>query len=173
MTVAQPHTLPPNPPPAGLARRMASFLYEGVLLFGVVFTGGYFYSALTQQRHALQGHLGLQIFLFLLLAIYFAWFWSHGGQTVAMKAWHVRLIRRDGGQVSQPRAIARYLLCWLWFLPALLTVYLTGVSGVGNIFASLFAGVLAYALLSYLHPRRQFLHDALCDTELIEQKPTT
>ncbi|MBY0235546.1 MAG: RDD family protein, partial [Burkholderiaceae bacterium] len=64
----------------GLARRMAAFMYEGVLLFGVVFVAGYFFSAMTQQRHAMQGQHALQAFLFAVLGIYFAWFWSRGGQ---------------------------------------------------------------------------------------------
>lgn len=160
-----------RPEPAGIARRLAGFLYEGVLLFGVVFTGGYLYSTLTQQRHALQGHFGLQTFLFVLLGIYFIWFWANGGQTVAMKAWHIRVVDTAGKPLTQARAALRYLLSWLWFMPALLSVYLMDLHGVGVIFGSLSAGVLAYAALAWLHPRRQFLHDALCGTELITQPP--
>ena len=37
----------------GLARRLAAFIYEGVLLFGVTMIAGYLFSSLTQQRHAL------------------------------------------------------------------------------------------------------------------------
>ena len=59
-----------------LARRLAAFVYEGVLLFGVLMLAGYVYSGLTQQRHALQGKTGLQAFLFVVLAVYFGWFWS-------------------------------------------------------------------------------------------------
>ena len=51
----------------GLVRRLAAFVYEGVLLFGVVMIAGYLYATLTQQRHALQGHSGLQGFLFVVL----------------------------------------------------------------------------------------------------------
>ena len=78
-------------PVPGLARRIACFVYEGVLLFGVLMIAGYLYSTLTQQRHALSGLHGLQAFLFLVLGIYFVWFWSRGGQTVAMRTWHIRL----------------------------------------------------------------------------------
>ena len=81
-----------------LLRRLACFVYEGVVLFGVVMIAGYLYSSLTQQRHALHGQWGLRAFLVLVLAIYFVWFWSHGGQTVAMKTWHIRLTAADGGR---------------------------------------------------------------------------
>jgi len=161
----------PLQPAPGLARRLACFMYEGVLLFGVVFVAGYLYSTLTQQRHGLQGQHGLQAFLFLVLGVYFVWFWSHGGQTVAMKAWHLRVVDLRGAALSQPRALARYLLSWLWFMPALVSVWLLGLHSLGAIFGSLIAGVLAYAGLSRLHPQRQFLHDALCGTQLITQRP--
>jgi len=155
----------------GLARRLASFVYEGVLLFGVVMIAGYLYSTLTQQRHALAGQHGLQAFLFVVLGIYFVWFWSHGGQTVAMKAWHIRLVTRDGGAVSQTRALARYLLSWVWFVPALLAAWVAALDTSARIFGLMAAGVLGYALLALLHPQRQFWHDAWCGTRLVTWRP--
>ena len=160
-----PDRVPPQAP--GVARRIACFLYEGVLLFGVVMIAGYLYSSLTQQRHALVGTAGLQAFLFVVLAIYFVWFWSHGGQTVAMKTWQLRVVTHDGQPLSQPRALLRYLLAWLWFLPALAGVGLSGLHGGGAIAASVFSGLAVYLLLARLHPSRQFLHDLLCGTRLI------
>jgi uncharacterized RDD family membrane protein YckC len=154
----------------GVIRRLACFIYEGVLLFGVLMIAGYLFSSLTQQRHALQGRHGLQAFLFIVLGIYFVWFWSRGGQTVAMKAWHLRLVNRDGSAVSQARALCRYLLSWLWFMPALLAVWLADLHSPGTAFALLGAGVAAYALLARLHPSRQFWHDVVCGTQLITSK---
>lgn len=155
----------------GLARRLAAMLYEGLLLFGVLMVAGWLYAALTQQRHALTGKTGLQLFLFLVLGIYFIWFWTHGGQTVAMKTWRLRVLRADGQPLTQGRALARYLLAWLWFLPALLTLHLSGLKGGGATAGVLLAGVLAYAAASRLHPQRQFLHDVLCGTRIVDAPP--
>ncbi len=164
-------TVPASNPTPGLARRLACFVYEGVLLFGVVMIAGYLLSALTQQRHALQGRHGLQAFLFVVIGIYFVWFWSHGGQTVAMKAWHIRLVDRHGRAVTEARALARYLLSWLWFVPALLLAWLQHAHQLGAIFGALAAGVLGYAALSRLHPSRQFLHDVVLGTQLVTHRP--
>ena len=150
-----------------LRRRMACFVYEGVLLFGVVMIAGYLYSSLTQQRHALVGLQGLQAFLFVVLGIYFVWFWSNGGQTVAMKTWQVRLLSKDGRPVGAARAWLRYLLSWLWFVPALAGISLAGLRSGAAISLALLAGVLVYALLSRFNPRRQFLHDLISRTELV------
>lgn len=154
-----------------LLRRLACFVYEGVLLFGVVVAAGLLYSLATQQRHALVGHHGLQAFLFVVLGIYFVWFWSRGGQTLAMQTWHIRLLTRDGRPVPRVRALGRYLLCWLWFLPALAAVYISGLKGGAPTFTALITGVLAYAALSRLHPDRQYWHDAVCGTRLVTWRP--
>jgi uncharacterized RDD family membrane protein YckC len=130
----------------------------------------YLYSSLTQQRHALEGRHGLMAFLFLILAVYFTWFWSNGGQTVAMKAWHIRLVDAQGKPVSQARAFMRYLAAWMWLMPALVTA---GISGLRDLraFSLLVVGVLAYAALARVRPDRQFWHDALCGTRLVTWRP--
>lgn len=154
-----------------LARRLACLVYEGVLLFGVVMAAGLVYALATGQRHALVGLRGLQVFLFLVLGAYFVWFWSHRGQTLAMQTWHIRLLTRDGQPLSAPRAGCRFLLSWLWFLPALVAIQLSGLKEPGFAFSALTAGVLVYAGLSRLHPQRQYLHDALCGTCLVDWPP--
>lgn len=154
-----------------LRRRLASFLYEGVLLFGVLMISAYLFSSLTQQRHALVGRHGLQAFLFVILAIYFVWFWSHGGQTVAMKAWHIRVVDREGRPVGELRSFARYLLAWLWFLPALLILAAWNIHDGRVIAGVLLAGTAGYALTTRLHPSRQFPHDVIAGTRLITWRP--
>ena len=37
--------------------------------------------------------------------------------------------------------------------------------------AAVAVGVIAYALLALLHPQRQFWHDALCGTRLVDARP--
>lgn len=168
-------TAPDSPtqrlPAPGLGRRMACFLYEGVLLFGVLMVAGLVYGAITDQRHALLGRHGLQAFLFVVLGLYFAWFWSHGGQTVAMKTWRIRVLRADGAPLSGVHALLRYLLGWLWFAPALLALWWAGASSTGPIFGALAAGIAGYAGLAWLRPDGQFWHDVAGGTRLVHWQP--
>jgi len=156
----------------GLARRLAAFVYEGVLLFGVLFIAACLFFAVTQQRQGTEGvTIAHYVFLFLLVALYFSWFWTHGGQTVAMKAWHLRVVGSDGRPLTRGRAVARFLLSWLWFLPALASAHYAGLKG-WSVLGCVLAGVAAYALIARLHPSRQFLHDLLCGTRLVTQMPS-
>lgn len=147
---------------------MACFVYEGVLLFGVLMIVGLLYAAVTGQRNAMFGRHGLQAVVFAVLGLYFSWFWSHGGQTVAMKAWRIRLVCADGSPVSIVRAMTRYLTGWLWFAPALLSLQFADAAGAAMIFTVLGTGVVAYAALALLHPDRQFWHDGVCGTRLVD-----
>lgn len=143
-------------------------LYEGVLLFGVLMLAGGIHAALAQQRHALQGKIGLQAFVFVVLALYFVWFWTHGGQTVAMKTWRVRLVGADGKPLRAARALARYALAWLWFVPGLLAAHLSGLTRPWPISAAVLAGMAAYAATTRLSAERQFPHDLICGTRLVD-----
>lgn len=162
---------PAAAPTPGVWRRLACFLYEGVLLFGVVMIAGLLYGLVTDQRHALEGRSGLMAFLLLVFGLYFVHFWTRSGQTLAMLTWHIRVVTVDGRPLRLPRAVARYLLAWIWLLPALAAVGLSGLKGTGITFGALIAGVLTYAALARLHPDRQFLHDAVCGTRLITWIP--
>jgi uncharacterized RDD family membrane protein YckC len=152
--------------PPGFARRLACLMYEGVLLFGIVTIASLLYSTLTQQRHALIGTDGLRAFLFVVIGIYFTWFWAAGRQTLAMKTWRLRLMTRDGRPLTQARALARYVVSWLWFLPALAVVGLGGWHSGGAVSMALVIGVAAYALVARLTASRQYLHDLVCGTRM-------
>lgn len=162
---------PPVPPlvAPGLIRRMACWMYEGMLMFGVVFIAGYLFGTLSQTRHALDNRHPLQAFLFVVFGIYFTWFWSRG-QTLAMKTWNIRLVDRNGQPVTQPRAFVRYLLSWLWFLPPLAALAPFGLTG-GESVVIILGWVAVWAILSRFHPEQQFWHDALAGTRLITSAP--
>ncbi|WP_256861466.1 RDD family protein [Hydrogenophaga sp. H7] len=160
---------PPSLIAPPLMRRMACWLYEGTLLFGVVFIAGYFFSALTQTRNALDNRHWQQAFLFIVFGIYFVWFWAKG-QTLAMKTWHIRVVDTKGHALTQTRALVRYLLSWLWFLPPLAAGGVFRLPA-GELSVIVVGWVLVWALLSRFHAQGQFVHDALAGTRLVHFKP--
>jgi len=124
-----------------LLRRLASMGYEAILLFGVGFFAAWLFFFASGGRDATHGweRYVLQLFILAVFAAYFLWCWLRGGQTLAMKAWHIRL-----ADVSPPKALYRFFL-------ALLLVP-TGVS----------------LLWAVFDREKQFLHDRLAGTRLVQ-----
>ena len=161
-----------RPKAPSLLTRMAAFLYEGVLLFGVLFTLSMVYFAFTKQDLAGRANSPMMVLSFLILGGYFIHFWTRGGQTLALKTWHLRVATGDGGPLSPKRALARYLATWLWFVPPFALVYALGLPKSFAWYLGVpLAWIVLYALSSFLHPRRQFWHDALCDTAIVSKPP--
>ncbi len=152
-----------------LRRRMACWLYEGTLMFGVVVLPGLIFGIATNTRHALDNRHALQALLFGVLALYFGYFWVKG-QTLPMKTWHIRVVDRRGQALRWPRALLRYLLAWLWFLPPLAAIAPFQLSG-GEITVLMFGWIVVWALLSRFHREQQFWHDAWAGTRLIDVQP--
>ena len=153
-----------------LLRRMSCWLYEGMLLFAVVFMASYLFSTLTQTRHALQNRLGQQVFIFLVLGFYFTWFWRKG-QTLAMKTWHIKVVSADGVSPIRPtQAVVRYLLTYVWFVPGLVLAKSLQMGTTGTVWTVL-GWVAIWAMLSKLPVSKQFVHDRIAKTALISVEP--
>jgi uncharacterized RDD family membrane protein YckC len=158
-----------------LSRRMACFVYEGMILFGIgLIPGaiGALFVALTGHQHPLQSDSALRVITFVIYAVYFTWFWSVRGQTLPMQTWHIRVVTIAGDALTQARALLRFVASCAWFAPAALLASVNGWTRWQGL-AAIAVGVVAYALLALLHPQRQFWHDALCGTRLIQERLPT
>jgi uncharacterized RDD family membrane protein YckC len=123
----------------GLLRRLAALAYEAVLLFAVGFFAAWLFFFASGGRDATAGVLryALQIFILAVFAAYFLWCWLRSGQTLAMKAWGIRLV-----DVTPRKALVRFALA---------------------------AALLPVSILWALLDRdRQFLHDRLAGTRLVD-----
>jgi uncharacterized RDD family membrane protein YckC len=128
---------------AGLGRRLGSLVYEALLLLAIVFAGGWTFLFFSRALDPAMARPLLQIYLLALGAAYFVYCWTHGGQTLPMKTWRIRVETRNGGAISWQTGIARYLLA------------VTGI------------GLCGLGLLWAVFDReRQFLHDRLAGTRI-------
>ena len=143
------------------------------MLFGIgLIPGaiGALFVALTGHQHPLQSDSALRVITFAIYAVYFTWFWSVRGQTLPMQTWRVRVVTAAGRPLTQARALWRFVASCAWFAPAALLASINGWTRWQSL-AAFGVGVVAYALLALLHPQRQFWHDALCGTRLIQESP--
>jgi uncharacterized RDD family membrane protein YckC len=133
---------------ASLARRLASALYDALLVVALMFVATFpFLAFFGDATHGWRRHL-LQAWIVFVVGAYFVWFWTRGGQTLPMKTWHIRLERIDGTPVNAARAAHRYVVALLG----------TAALGLG----------FAWALVDR---DRQFLHDRLSGTALVDARP--
>lgn len=98
---------------AMLLRRCAAFLYDALLLIAVFFI-------VTSASIAFNDGEAIThpAYRFVLLAVAFAfysWFWMHGGQTLGMKAWRLRLVAENGQQIRLAQCAVRFLCGALLF----------------------------------------------------------
>lgn len=108
------------PVPAPLWRRLAAATYDGMLLLGLWF-GLLFADVLLREQLGLpaETHL-LRVLLLGSGLVFFGWFWVHGGQTLGMRSWRLRVQKADGSGLNWPTAAGRYALaCLSWGLAGL------------------------------------------------------
>ncbi|KCV24985.1 RDD family protein [Bordetella pertussis H934] len=142
-------------------------MYEGVLLFGVVFIASYLFDTLTQSKHGLMLRDGRQVWLFLVIGLYFVLCWRRRGQTLPMKTWNIRLVDRDGQPPSTPRLVLRYVLAWPLPLGAAALVWLaSSLTGWRSVDMFIVLAPFAIFAWSWVDPDGQFLHDRLLGTRL-------
>lgn len=148
-------------------RRFASMMYEGVLLFGIVFAAGYIFDTLTESRDARMFRHLRQVVLFLAIGAYFLLCWR-GGQTLPMKTWNIRLVARDGGRPTAARLLLRYLLIWpLPLLAALLVQAASSLTGYASTDLLIVFAPFTLFIGTWFDPDGQFLHDRLAGTKLV------
>lgn len=118
--------------------------YEALVVFAVALLASLaFYGAVNGPVSGSMRHL-FQLYLFLVLGVYFVACWSRGGRTLPMQTWKMRVVRSDGMSVGIGQAMLRYVLAWLSLLSL----------GVGFLWA-------------FFDRERQFLHDRLAGTRIV------
>jgi uncharacterized RDD family membrane protein YckC len=147
-------------------------VYEAMLLFAVVFVAGLIFDIWTQSRHALTLRHARELWLFLVIGAYFVFFWSRSGQTLAMKTWSIRVVDIDQAKLPVVKAVVRYCLAWLWFLPGLALAYQFELKSWSSIVV-VCLGMASWALTAVFDKDKQFLHDRLAKTRLINVKQIT
>lgn len=138
------YNVPETPPTPTIRRRLASMVYDGLLLLAVIFFGFLVPNVVLGVAARIVLPRGIELFHFLfVIGIYFVWFWRRDGRTLAMKTWKIKLVAADGSRPGLDQLILRIMLAG----PSIL---------------------LVFGLLWALVDRdRQFLHDRLCGTRLV------
>jgi len=94
----------------GLLRRMSAIFYDCILLSAVLFFSTLIMLPFTHGQAIASGNLPFNIYIFCISCLYFTWQWTHGGQTLGMLAWKIKLKDINSANVSWRKAVVRFLL---------------------------------------------------------------
>ena len=119
-------------------------VYESLLLAGIAFFAGLIFLGVTGTSPGEWMRHAFQVYLFLVIGLYFVGCWRRGGQTLAMKTWKLRLAGAGGARITLRQALVRYVCAW----PCLL------LGGIGILYAP-------------FDRERRFLHDRLAGTSIV------
>ena len=97
----------------GMTRRLMAMVYDSVIVFGLLLIATAVASPFDQGNQQLLVNPVFTLYIVLAGFAYFAFFWTHGGMTVGMRAWHVLLVAESGKTVDWKSCLVRYLTAWL------------------------------------------------------------
>jgi uncharacterized RDD family membrane protein YckC len=139
---------------AGLLRRFAAIVYDAILLAGVLVLAS---AVVTIPLGLALGPDKAQplfdspwfrwpffVYCVVVAAAFHLWFWTHGGQTLGMRAWRLKVVREDGGTLTPRDSLFRWAAALLSWAPV----------GLGF-------------LWSLLDPRGLTWHDRISRTHLV------
>lgn len=114
-------SLPLSAPPVGLFRRLFAIFYDCFLLAALLFIVGAVLTSLNGGEAIEPGSWLNQVeraSLLLVCFCYFGGFWTHGGQTLGMQTWKIKLVSNETGAcVNWKQAAIRFLAAMLsWSL---------------------------------------------------------
>jgi len=110
--------------PASLLKRLGAMLYDALLFGSAVLVIGFLsmlaITSLLGIENVQRGGLFAKLFFTYLLAFgyfFFGWFWTHGGQTLGMRAWKLEVITLEGQPINWTQALFRYIYSLISWIP--------------------------------------------------------
>jgi uncharacterized RDD family membrane protein YckC len=98
---------------AGLVRRLMAIMYDLFLLLAMLFIATAI-AMIFNQGNAIEPGQAIYpfyiVYLLVLSFVFYGWFWTHGGQTLGMKTWKMRLQQDDGKPLSWNLALIRFAI---------------------------------------------------------------
>ena len=141
-----------------LFKRLLAAIYDSFLVLATIFLATAFTMPFTNGDVSADNRIYLSLYLLTVIYIFYAWFWTHGGQTLGMRAWQQQLISTNGSAVSWKQAFIRFITglpAWLLFITGTLIwmlpdkIKLTGTLSELPIWSFAFVGLI-WVIINHL-----------------------
>ena len=109
---------------ASFMRRLGAMFYDFMLALSFVILVGFFFTAVFMSLFSIENipagsPVAKAIFMLLVLFTFgfYGWFWTHGGQTLGMRAWKLKLVRQDAELITWQQAFFRFCYAVISWIP--------------------------------------------------------
>lgn len=157
-------------PVPSIPRRMAALPYEGLLMLALMLVMSFPIAGLKGATLNGVPHLIFQLYLLAVLGAYFTWFWRHGGQTLPMKTWRLRVLTRNGDALNWKFALRRFICATLFYGPAcagiMFAFFPNRISPLITMWT--FFPMIATLFWAKFDADKQFLHDRWAGTRIVD-----
>ena len=100
-----------NHPSASLVKQLAAMIYDGLLIFAILFVAIGITIPFNQGK-PIDPTL-VYVFLVNVVLIFYGWFWKKSGQTLGMRAWKIQIVSELGGYPDWPVSFLRLFFATL------------------------------------------------------------
>lgn len=101
----------------GLFRRLAIIVYDLLLLIALLFLATALVLPFNQGEAFLSSQYFFLAYVLMVSFVFYGWFWTHGGQTLGMKAWKIKVLTYNKQPVTWKHAFKRFVMAifsWLF-----------------------------------------------------------
>jgi len=97
----------------GLFRRLAVIVYDLLLLIAVLFLATLIALPFQENNTFQPNSWPFSVYFLVVSFIFYAWFWTTGGQTLGLVSWKLRVVSIDGSTISWKQAAIRFIVAIL------------------------------------------------------------
>jgi uncharacterized RDD family membrane protein YckC len=92
----------------GFFRRLAAIVYDLFLLIALLFVATAILLPINSGVAFSSRQYFFPIYLLTVSCFFYAWFWTHGGQTLGMRAWKIKVLTFNFEPISWRQGILRF-----------------------------------------------------------------
>ena len=109
---------------ASFMRRLGAMFYDFMLALSFVIVTGFFFTAVIMSLFDIEnvqaGSPAAKVIFTLLLMLtfgFYGWFWTHGGQTLGMRTWKLKLVGQHSENITWLQALFRFCYAIISWIP--------------------------------------------------------
>ena len=100
----------------GFFRYLAIIIYDSFLLLALLFLATAIILPFNQGEAFTASQYFFPVYLLTISFLFYGWFWTHGGQTLGMRAWKTRVLTFNKQPISWKQALQRFFMAFISWL---------------------------------------------------------